>query len=105
VVRRRRELAGFMDELGMSRLPGDSTFYFFVSIARSGLSSEEFCTRLLAEHHVSTVPGIGYGASCDRFVRVSVGTESMERTREGIRRIGRLIEATAVEPAPAAEAV
>ena len=106
VVRRRRELAGFMDERGMSYLPGDATFYFFVSIARSGLSSEEFCTRLLREHHVSTVPGIGYGASCDRFIRVSVGTESMERTREGIAAIGRLIEATAAEPAPvAAQAV
>jgi aspartate aminotransferase/aminotransferase len=100
VVRRRRELAGFMDGLGMSYLPGDSTFYFFVSIARSSLSSEEFCTRLLVEHHVSTVPGIGYGASCDRFIRVSVGTESMERTRRGIALAGRLIEETAVEPAP-----
>ena len=100
VVRRRRELAGFMDRCGMSYLPGDSTFYFFVSIARSGLSSEAFCTRLLTEHRVSTVPGIGYGASCDRFIRVSVGTESMERTRRGIRLINRLIDDTAADPAP-----
>lgn len=102
VVRNRRELAGFMDACGMSCLPGDATFYFFVSIARSGLSSDEFCTRLLTEHNVSTVPGIGYGASCDRFIRVSVGTESMERTRRGISLIHRLIEETAVDPAPAA---
>ena len=106
VVRRRRELAGFMDGLGMSYLPGDSTFYFFVSIARSALSSEEFCTRLLTEHRVSTVPGIGYGASCDRFIRVSVGTESIERTRRGIALAGRLIEETAAEPAaPGLQAV
>jgi aspartate/methionine/tyrosine aminotransferase len=104
VVRRRRELADFMDARGMSYLPGDSTFYFFVSIARSSLSSEEFCTRLLTEHHVSTVPGIGYGRSCDRFIRVSVGTESMERTRQGIALVARLIEETAVEAAPAAPA-
>jgi aspartate aminotransferase/aminotransferase len=102
VVRRRRELAGFMDSSGMSRLPGDATFYFFVSIARSALSSEEFCTRLLTEHRVSTVPGIGYGQSCDRFIRVSVGTESMERTREGLRLVAALIEETAAEPVPVA---
>jgi aspartate aminotransferase/aminotransferase len=94
VVRRRAELAVFMDGLGMEYLPGDSTFYLFVSIAPSALSSEAFCTRLLTEHGVSTVPGIGYGLSCDRFIRVSVGTESMERTRRGITRIHDLIQAT-----------
>lgn len=105
VVRRRGELAAFMDGLGMSYLDGSSTFYFFVSIAASGATSEEFCTRLLTEHHVSTVPGIGYGASCDGFIRVSVGTESMERTRRGILRIHRLIEEMAMENGvPAAEA-
>lgn len=97
VVRRRRELAAAMDARGMTYLPGDSTFYFFVSIARSGVSSEEFCTRLLTEHHVSTVPGIGYGESCDGFIRVSVGTESMERTRRGILLIEQLIEELALE--------
>lgn len=95
VVRRRQELAVFMDERGMQYLPGDSTFYFFVSIERSSLSSEEFCTRLLTERRVSTVPGIGYGASCDRFIRVSVGTESMERTQAGILMVNQLIEETA----------
>lgn len=96
VVTRRRELAAFMEEHGMSCLPGIATFYFFVSIEGSALSSVEFCTRLLNEHHVSTVPGIGYGASCDRFIRVSIGTESMERTRTGILRIRQLIEETFV---------
>ncbi|CAA9358964.1 MAG: Aspartate aminotransferase [uncultured Gemmatimonadetes bacterium] len=100
VMRRRRELAGFMDELGLAYLPGDSTFYFFVSIAPSALSSEEFCTRLLTEHRVSTVPGIGYGQSCDRFIRVSVGAESMERTRRGIELIRELIRDTAVDEDP-----
>ena len=81
----------------MSYLPGDSTFYLFVSIARSGAASEAFCTRLLSEHRVSTVPGIGYGDSCDGFIRVSVGTESVERTRRGISLIHQLIEEMAME--------
>jgi aspartate/methionine/tyrosine aminotransferase len=102
VVEKRRELAAYMDGLGLSYLPGESTFYFFVSIAPSALSSEEFCTRLLRDHHVSTVPGIGYGASCDGYVRVSVGTESMERTRAGIALVKALIEQTAEKPEPVA---
>lgn len=105
VVRRRGELAGYMDALGLRYLPGDSTFYFFVSIARSGVSSEEFCTRLLTEHHVSTVPGIGYGASCDGFIRVSVGTESMERIRRGIALVHRLVEEMAGATAAGSEAL
>ncbi|HYW06314.1 MAG TPA: pyridoxal phosphate-dependent aminotransferase, partial [Longimicrobium sp.] len=83
LMEKRRELAAFMDARGMEYLPGDATFYFFVSIAKSSLTSEEFCTRLLVEHRVAAVPGIGYGDSCDRFIRVSVGAENMERTRAG----------------------
>jgi aminotransferase len=97
VVRRRNELGEYMDACGMAYLPGDATFYFFVSIEGSSLSSEDFCTRLLTESRVCAVPGIGYGDSCDRFVRVSVGTESMERTRAGLDRIRELIEETAAE--------
>lgn len=94
VVRRRRDLGGYMDEIGLTRLPGDATFYFFVSIAPSRLGSDEFATRLLRDHHVSVVPGIGYGRSCDRFIRVSVGTESMERMRQALRAIKRVVDET-----------
>ena len=87
---------GHLDRLGLDYLPGTATFYLFVSIADSSLGSEEFCTRLLDERHVCVVPGIGYGASCDRFVRVSVGTESSERTMRGLEAIRDLVEETTV---------
>lgn len=95
VVERRARLARFMDGLGLNYLPGPAAFYFFVSIAPSGLSSEDFCTRLLKERGVSTVPGIGYGESCDRFIRVSVGAEPEERLRRGLEEIRDLILSTA----------
>lgn len=90
----RRHLAGFMDQIGLKYLPGAATFYFFVSIAPSKLGSEEFCTRLLDEERISIVPGVGYGASCDRFVRVSVGTASLAESRFGLRKIQDLIQKT-----------
>jgi hypothetical protein len=46
---------------------------------------------------VSTVPGIGCGRSCGRFVPVAVGTDSM-RTRRGIELVHQPIVATADEP-------
>jgi aminotransferase len=105
VVARRAVLGEYMDELGLEYMDGSATFYFFVSIAGSALASEPFCERLLAEKKVSVVPGIGYGESCDGYVRVSVGAESLERTRRGILAIKELIEATrAPSPAKAAPA-
>lgn len=94
VVCMRRRLAEYMDQIGLSYLPGAATFYFFVSIGASRLNSEEFCTRLLEEEHISIVPGVGYGRSCDRFVRVSVGTATLEENQFGLRKIRELIDKT-----------
>jgi aminotransferase len=94
VVHMRKQIAQFMDGLGISYLPGTATFYFFVSIAPSKLTSEEFCTRLLIEDHISTVPGVGYGQSCDSFIRVSVGAEKLEDIQYGIVKIKELINKT-----------
>jgi len=95
VIEKRRELAAYMDEIGLSYLPGSATFYFFVSIAPSRLGSEEFATHLLQNEYVSVVPGLGYGKTCDQFVRVSVGTANMEDNKYGLRKIKELIEMTA----------
>ena len=60
--------------------------------------------RLLSEHRVVAVPGVGYGRSCDGFIRVGMGTESMERAKAALRAVQALIQATrrpqaAAEPA------
>lgn len=94
VVCKRRQLASYMDEIGLSYLPGSATFYFFVSLSPSRLGSEEFCVRLLEEERISIVPGAGYGGSCDAFARVSVGTATLEENRYGLRKIKELIEKT-----------
>jgi aminotransferase len=97
-VERRRAAAAMLDAVGLRYLPGEGTFYLFVSIAESALGSEAFCTQLLEQHGVSAVPGIGYGESCDGFIRLSAGAEDMERIRIGVERVARLVAATSAMP-------
>ena len=94
VVELRREVAGQLADIGIATLPGSATFYLFAALGRSTVDSMEFATRLLRESAVSVVAGIAYGASCDRFIRVSVGTESPYRVARGIAAIRDLIDAT-----------
>jgi aminotransferase len=94
LVRRRSLLEHHMDEIGLSYIPGSGTFYFFVSIAPSRLDSDKFCTQLLYQHNVCVVPGIGYGESCDGFVRVSIGAAPLEDIKKGLASIKSLISVT-----------
>jgi aspartate/methionine/tyrosine aminotransferase/acyl-CoA synthetase (AMP-forming)/AMP-acid ligase II len=94
LIEKRSEINKFLDSLSLKPLPGTSTFYFFISIAESNLSSEEFSTKLLNDYHVSTAPGIGYGKSCDKFIRISIGSENIERVKKGIESIKDLISKT-----------
>jgi aminotransferase len=80
-------------------MEGEGTFYLFVSIEESALGSEAFCDRLLDERGVSAVPGIGYGDSCDGYIRLSVGSEDMERIRGGLGEIAALVRETSAVPA------
>ncbi|MCX5243615.1 pyridoxal phosphate-dependent aminotransferase [Streptomyces prunicolor] len=94
VVGARNRMAALLAEQGVECLDGDSTFYLFASLGESRLNSEYFAERLLHQHGVGVVPGIGYGPSCDRFVRISVGTESDERLVQGISALASLVHET-----------
>jgi aminotransferase len=99
VVARRAEIVSELHRLGISHLEGTATYYVFASIRPSALGSEAFCERLLEEHRVAAVPGIGYGDSCDAFIRLSVGTETFPRTVAALEAIRQLIDATAAAAA------
>ena len=82
VVNKRQEVTKMIDELGMMRLDGGTTFYFFLGLQNYSGTSLEFSLSLLLEEGISVVPGSAYGKSTDRFVRMSIGTESEERIWE-----------------------
>jgi aspartate/methionine/tyrosine aminotransferase len=99
VVEKREKVAEMLDRLGLKRLEGSATFYFFVDIADFPGSSLDFALHLLVDHDIAVVPGSAYGASTERFVRVSVGTESEERIWEALIIMRDVIDAPGFEPA------
>lgn len=96
LIEKRKVIANYMDDIGLKYLKGTGTFYLFASISPSKLSSEEFCTKLLFEDYISVVPGLGYGKSCDKFIRISIGTGTLEENKFALRKIKELIDKTSV---------
>ena len=94
LIDKRKKVIRFMDNIKLKFLPGETTFYIFLSIADSKLNSENFCTELLDKFNVSAVPGIGYGDSCDNFIRISIGSENINRLKIGLKNIKNLIKST-----------
>lgn len=68
---RRRLIVDGLRRIGMDCHDPEGAFYVFPSIRRTGLSSEEFCKRLLVEKKVAVVPGTAFGEAGEGFVRVS----------------------------------
>ncbi len=48
-----------------------STFYLFIDIKETGLSSEEFCYRLLDEKHIAVVPGNAFNRAGEGYIRIA----------------------------------
>ena len=90
----KKHIEEYMNSISLKIEPGKATFYFFVSINDSKLSSSEFAYKLLMDENVSVVPGLGYGKSCDKFIRVSIGAESPNRIKKGLDKIKDLIQKT-----------
>ncbi|MBZ4669082.1 MAG: Aspartate transaminase, partial [Defluviitaleaceae bacterium] len=69
--RRRRIMVDGFRKMGMDCFEPLGAFYVFPSIAKTGMTSEEFCKRLLYEQKVAVVPGTAFGESGEGFIRCS----------------------------------
>lgn len=68
---RRRAIVGGLTAGGVRFGTPRGAFFVFADIRPTGLSSMEFCTRLLRQEHVLVFPGNLYGAGGEGFVRLS----------------------------------
>ncbi|MBR2338996.1 MAG: aminotransferase class I/II-fold pyridoxal phosphate-dependent enzyme [Clostridia bacterium] len=88
---RRRFIVRELRDMGLDCFEPEGAFYVFPSVAVTGLTSEEFCHRLLLEKHVAVVPGNAFGDCGEGFVRISYCysirhiTEAMRRMREFVQ--------------------
>ncbi len=84
-ARRRMVVDGF-NKLGLTCFNPEGAFYVFPSIQSTGLTSEEFCDKLLNSHKVAVVPGNAFGESGEGFIRVSYAY-SIKHLNEALERI------------------
>lgn len=88
--RRRYILEGFR-QMGLSCFEPLGAFYVFPCIKSLGMTSEEFCQKLLDEEKVAVVPGNAFGASGEGFIRCSYAY-SIKNIEEALARISRFVE-------------
>jgi aminotransferase len=80
-----------LNTIGLPTFEPRGAFYAFPDVRPTGLSSEEFCERLLLEEHVAVIPGGAFGACGDGFVRACYAT-SMANIEEALTRIERFVK-------------
>ncbi|MBR2742389.1 MAG: aminotransferase class I/II-fold pyridoxal phosphate-dependent enzyme [Clostridia bacterium] len=84
-MRRKLMHEGF-NKMGLTCFEPRGAFYVFPSIKSTGLSSEEFCERLLMEEKVAVVPGNAFGDSGEGHIRCCYAY-SVEHIKEALSRI------------------
>ena len=87
---RRRIIVNGFNSLGLECREPKGAFYAFPSIASTGMTSEEFCERLLYSKRVAVVPGTAFGESGEGFIRASY-CYSLIHIKEALRRIGEFL--------------
>ncbi|XOQ44194.1 MAG: Aminotransferase [Clostridium sp.] len=89
-LRRKLIVDGF-NSMGLSCFEPEGAFYVFPCIKSTGLTSEEFCQKLLYAEKVAVVPGNAFGDCGEGYVRVSYSysirhiTEALSRIEHFVR--------------------
>lgn len=90
--RRRRDfLVSSLNAMGLPTILPKGAFYVFPDIRPTGLTSEEFCVRLLNEHAVACVPGSAFGPCGEGFIRMSYAT-SYEQIEVAVARTAEFVK-------------
>ncbi|MDK2801196.1 MAG: aminotransferase [Clostridiales bacterium] len=87
---RRRVIVDGFRKMGLDCFEPLGAFYVFPSIQKTGMSSNEFCEKLLYEEKVAVVPGTAFGDSGEGFIRCSYAY-SIENINEALKRIERFV--------------
>jgi aminotransferase len=89
--RRRRMIVTRIREIGLECFEPEGAFYIFPSIESTGLTSEQFCERLIEEERVAVVPGTAFGPSGEGHIRCSYAY-SIDNIKTALERIERFVK-------------
>ncbi len=87
---RRRFLVDGLREIGIPCFEPEGAFYVFPNVGVFGMSSEEFCERLLYEGGIAIVPGTAFGDCREGFARISYAY-SLSHIKEALERIRKFV--------------
>ena len=88
---RREYLLQNFKRLNIDCFEAKGAFYLFPSIKKYGMSSKEFCLKLLKDYNVLVVPGTAFGDSGEGYIRLTYAV-SREKLQLFIKAISKMIE-------------
>lgn len=77
-------------EMGLEVVEPEGAFYIFPNISSTGLTAEEFATRLIEEYQVAVVPGDVFGAGGTGYIRCCYATD-INKIKVALERIAALV--------------
>ena len=87
---RRRFLVKALRDMGLDCFEPFGAFYVFPGIQSTGMTSDEFANRLLAEEKLAVVPGTAFGSCGEGFLRISYAY-SIENLKIALERMERFV--------------
>lgn len=78
-------------EMGLPVTEPEGAFYIFPDIRSTGLTSEEFATRLIEKHQVAVVPGNVFGAGGEGYIRCCYATD-IQKIKTALHRIADMVQ-------------
>ena len=91
--RRRRFIVDGLRSIGLSCFEPEGAFYVYPNISGFGLTSEQFCEKLLYEEKVAIVPGTAFGDCGEGFARISYAysvkhiTQALEKMEKFVKKL------------------
>lgn len=88
---RRNLMYKALTEMGLPVTEPEGAFYIFPDIRSTGLTSEEFATRLIEKHQVAVVPGNVFGAGGEGYIRCCYATD-IQKIKTALHRIADMVQ-------------
>lgn len=89
--RRRRVMVDGFRKMGLDCFEPLGAFYVFPCIKSTGMTSDEFCEKLLLQEKVLAIPGNAFGDCGHGFIRACYAS-SMDNIIEALKRIERFVK-------------